>query len=153
MKRKNGLLMVFCYICLSSVAALGLMAIGTGCSGGDNGDGGGGTASYTLADLEGTWYLRNICTGKNDQPDRFGYTTGTIIFQSDGSFTATFTRSGGETSTDSGTASISNDGIVTVTPDDGGSLSFVMSAGKNVLAGNSQSDDEFSLEILVKKAK
>ena len=128
--------------------AKGSLTLNKGCLGID---GGSGTSGYTLADLEGTWYVRDIVTGKNGQPDNFGYETGTITFQSDGSFSITLTDDEGVSWTENGMASISGEGIVTVTANEV-SFNLVMNSGKNVLAANYQTENAYNLNVVVKKA-
>ena len=109
-------------------------------------------SSYSLSDLEGTWYLRSLSTQKNDQEDNFGFDTGAFTFQSDGSFSGTMTDNEGTSWSESGTGSISEDGVATWSFDGGGSWSTLMNAGKDVMLGNYQDDDELGLDVFVKKS-
>lgn len=109
-------------------------------------------SNYSLSDLAGTWYLRSLSTQKDDQPDNFGYDTGVFTFQSDGSFFRTMTDYEGNSWSESGTGSISGDGVVTWSFDGGGSWSTVINTGKDVMPGDYQDEDEFDLDILVKRS-
>ena len=66
-------------------------------------------ASYTLADLVGTWDVNGLATG----PGAPWWTRSHITIAADGSFTSSNTESNGGTFTTSGTFSISPTGVIT----------------------------------------
>ena len=66
-------------------------------------------ASYTLADLVGTWDINGLATG----PGSPWWTRSHLTIAADGSFTSSNTESTGATSTTSGTFAISPTGVIT----------------------------------------
>ena len=75
----------------------------------------------------------------------------TLTFQTDGSFSGTKTNWDGTISSESGTCSIDENGIVTCSYTGDGSSSSVMSAGKDVMIANGQDPNELEFGIGVKK--
>ena len=60
------------------------------------------------------------------------------------------TDNDGNSWSESGTSSISGNGIVTWNLSDGESITTVMNTGKDVMTGNSQDTDYLVLDVLVK---
>lgn len=76
-------------------------------------------SSYATANLEGTWYYRGIEISLTDSPYSAGIDYGTFTFENDGSFTGSGFDNDGFTWSESGTASIDDDGLVEATLDSG----------------------------------
>ena len=120
-----------------------------GCGGGN----GGGSwfvreePSYSTSDLAGTWYVRSIRTQQNDQPDNFGYGTGALTFRTDGQYSGTLTDQDGTSWSESGSASVTPDGEVTLWA----GSDAVLSADKGVILSNYSDGDEYDLDVVVKK--
>jgi hypothetical protein len=83
-------------------------------------------ASYSLADLRGTWQFHTVSSGGGAW-----WWRATIVIGADGSFLATATESGGSSQTETGQFTISTNGIVSFP----GHPAFrgVVDAGKTVL--------------------
>lgn len=120
-------------------------------------------ASYSMADLAGTWYGMNFGTPLNGfYPTGFGFDFETTAINNDGSATITCNTSSdpctGPETLPAGEIVISSNGIVTMPfgpPDE--ARDVVMSANKDIMISlfrqnNTGSDDHQELGILVKKA-
>ena len=109
-------------------------------------------ASYSISDLGGTWYLHSMSTQKNGLPDNFGFDTGIFIFENDGSFAGIMTDHDDNSWSESGTASVDSNGTVTLDFGGGFTLKPVLNADKDVMASNSQDDEDYDLDIFIKRA-
>ncbi len=90
------------------------------------------SASYSIADLAGTWEANSIASG----PGAPWWLRGPLTINSDGSFLFSETYSDGTAGTSSGTISIATDGIIT-TQAAGPDFRAVMDSGKTVIVGTS----------------
>ena len=106
---------------------------------------------YKTSDLEGTWYFRGLCTQKNGQADNFGYDLGTFTYEADGFFTGTMTDDEDDSWSESGTSTVNADGTVNLWVGEGLTFPAVMNAGKDVIVANYQDENEFCLDIFIKK--
>lgn len=110
--------------CIVAVVAASSLACGSSW-GATNGSG----ASYSTADLAGTWEANTLASG----PGAPWWERGQTTIASDGSFTGSTIDSDGATGTVAGTLAISSDGVVTLV----GASTFrgVLDAGKTILVG------------------
>jgi len=83
-------------------------------------------ASYTQADLTGTWQLNSVLSGQ-EAPR---WLRGAIVVQSGGAFSGSLSQSSGGNENVTGTFTLSSDGIVTASDDD--QFRCAMDAGKTV---------------------
>jgi len=88
-------------------------------------------ASYTLADLVGTWEVHSLATG----PGAPNWSRTHVVFAADGSFSSSYSGSDGGAGTSSGTASITPAGIITRSGVSTGR--GVLDAGKSVMVWTS----------------
>jgi hypothetical protein len=101
-------------------------------------------ASYSLADLQGTWQLHSVSSGSGPW-----WWRATVVIAADGSFLATATENGGSPTTETGRFTIATNGIVSFP----GHPIFrgVLDAGKTVLvATNSWPDGTSEMSVGLK---
>lgn len=110
-------------------------------------------ASYSMADLAGTWYLRQLTTQQNGGADSFAYESRTVVVQADGSYTSTPDACNNNCSAFSGAVTISSDGTVSHLMLAPGDYAYIaMSAGKDVMVGVGGDASVNEFFVLVKKA-
>lgn len=109
-------------------------------------------ASYSMADLVGTWHKREFGTQQNGKPDGFVYEAGTVVIKADGSTVDMPVACNNGCSAYSTTASIAADGTVSVPVVAGEYFYGAMNAGKDVIVINYGDADDNRLVIMVKKA-
>lgn len=104
--------------------------------------------SYSMSDIAGIWEINRLASG----PSAPGWERGTLTVNQDGTFTASFIQNNGKP--DSGTLSISTDGVITLQGNP--NALFQMCANKTIVVGTSTREGHQSgsayLPVLVKKA-
>ena len=107
------------------------------------------TSNFSIADLEGTWYIHGLASG--DSPQWTGWFYGSWSVDSVGNFSGSVQNSDGDTNNQSGSFSITNDGIVTTIGD--ASSHGVVNDGKNLVVFTiTDGGGGYDLMIMIKRS-